>query len=136
MRRLAWGLGIALGLALAAPLATAQTGAVAPDETQASAEEEEQAGWIKRLDEASARISAAQREVERLEGTKGRGASRRYPRGDAKEKYLADLTAAHEELDEAKEAMPEVLEEARRAGVPNGVLDRYESDEAEEEDDS
>lgn len=136
MRRLAWGFGIALGLALAPPLATAQQGAVAPDDTQTSSEEEEQAGWIQRLDAASVRIATARQNIEQFEGAKGRGASRRYPRGDAKEKYLADLAAARTELADAEEALPELLEEARRAGVPNGILDRYESDASAAEDDS
>jgi len=132
MKTSAWlrGFAVAFACAVCAPTpAWAQSGAVDPDADQAEevSADDEQAAWIKRLDEAAARLAAAQRQVDGLEGAKGRGAARRYPRGDAKEKYLDDLAAAQKELADAKEAMPELLEEARRAGVVPGVLDRYES---------
>jgi hypothetical protein len=135
MKRFVFASLVVFGFALAAP-AFAQSGAAVSDDP-ATNEETELAGWQTRLDEALARITSARQNIERLEGAKGRGAARRYPRGDAKEKYIEELEAAREELADAEEAMPELLEEARRAGVPNGVLDRYESAEAgasEEED--
>jgi hypothetical protein len=114
-------------LALLAAPALAQSGSAAPDPSASEAAGDDEAAWIKRLDEGAARIAAAQHEVQQLEDAKGRGAARRYPRGDAKEKYLDALAKAHTELQDAEEAMPELIEEARRAGVPPGVLDRYEN---------
>jgi hypothetical protein len=153
MKRALAGLAFGLAVSLAAPALAQPPAAVAPDEgtaavkDQGESEEDQERGWIKRLDEAAARLAAAQRSIDRLEGTKGRGASRRYPRGEAKGKYLDDLEAARKELAAAQEALPEVIEEARRAGIPNGTLDRYENPEpgdepgveevpAEDEDDS
>lgn len=131
MKTNAWlrGFAAAFAFAVCAPApAFAQSGAVDPDAGEAaSTEEDEQAGWIKRLDEAAARLAAAQKQVDQLGGAKGRGAARRYPRGDAKEKYLDDLETAKKELADAQEAMPELIEEARQAGVLPGVLDRYEN---------
>lgn len=125
---------LALGFAawLAAPLpASAQAGATDPG-TAAGADDagDEMKAWVEQLDDARARLHDADERVARLENAKGRGAARRYPRGDAKEAYLADLAAAREERNDARRAYPEVVEDARRAGVPNGVLADYE-DEAE-----
>lgn len=117
----------ALALLWATPLLAQPPASPAPEEPAATAEEDSEAAWVKRLDEAAARLAGAQRQVEQLEGAKGKGASRRYPRGDAKAKYLDDLEAAHTELADARAALPELVEEARRAGIPNGVLDRYET---------
>jgi hypothetical protein len=93
---------------------------------EASEEDAERASWLKKLDEAKQRLDVAQRELDALENVKGRGASRRYPRGDAKGKYLEDLAAARTEYEDARRALPEVVEEARRAGIEPGVLDPYE----------
>lgn len=115
-------------LVLAADPALAQQGAAVSEEpVVAENAEDEVAAWVARLDEAAKRLAAAQKRVAELEGAKGRGASRRYPRGEAKEKYLEQLEEARTELAEAQEAMPELLEDARRAGVLPGVLDRYET---------
>lgn len=127
MKLVAFALAIASSIALAVP-AWAQSGstdpaALAADESQ---EEQEIAAWTKRLAEARARIDAAERRVAELQGAKERGASRRYPRGTVKGKYLEDLKAARVERDEAQRAFPELLEEARRAGVPNGILSDFE----------
>ena len=85
---------------------------------------------MKQLEDARARLHAASQRVDELENAKGRGAARRYPRGDAKQQYLADLASAHAERSDARRALPVVVEDARRAGVPAGVLSDYE-DEAE-----
>ena len=103
--------------------ASADPSAVADEATE---EEAERASWLKKLDEAKQRLDVAQRELDALENVKGRGASRRYPRGDAKGKYLEDLAAARTEYEDARRALPEVVEEARRAGIEPGVLDPYE----------
>ncbi len=104
-----------------------------PDSTAASAADESQDGGaevarlVKQLDDAKQRIDAAQRRLEQLENAKGRGASRRYPRGDAKAKYLEELKLTRAEYEAARRAMPDVVEDARRAGLPPGVLEPYEA---------
>jgi hypothetical protein len=116
--------------ALVAPPVFAEPAAIDDAASDAAtSEEDELASWVKRLDEARARLDAATRRLAQLEGAKGRGAHRRYPRGDAKEKYLEDLEAARKEHADAAQALPELMEEARRAGVPPGVIARYEESE-------
>ncbi len=128
MKKVLASIAFGCGLVLAAPLwADPPAAPAAKDKAAKPTGEEEQAGWIQRLDDAAARVVSAQKQVDQLVDAKGRGAARRYPRGEAKEKYLKDLDAARKELADAKRALPALVDEARRAGVPNGVLDRYES---------
>jgi len=83
------------------------------------------AGWVKKLDDAKQRVEAAQQELDKLTNAKGRGAARRYPRGDAKAKYLESLKNTRAEYETARTALPEVVEDARRAGIPSGLLEPY-----------
>lgn len=132
-------LAMLLAFACAAP-ALAESPPVPQEEM--SAEEQAAADWMRRLDEGAARLASARTRLGQLEDAKGRSAVRRYPRGDAKAKYLDDLEGARKELAEAEQSMPELIEEARRAGIEPGVLDRYESaaeddgDDAEDEDEA
>ncbi len=84
-------------------------------------------GWVKKLDDAKLRLEVAQRQLDELENAKGRGAARRYPRGDAKAKYLDDLKNTRTEYEAALRALPDVLEDARRAGIAPGLLEPYEA---------
>ncbi len=93
---------------------------------QGEGDDAETARLVKQLDEARQRIGVAQRSLAQLEDAKGRGASRRYPRGDAKGKYLEDLKLAREEYEAARQALPDAVEDARRAGLPPGLLAPYE----------
>jgi hypothetical protein len=142
MKKVLASIAFGCGLALAAPLSAAPPAPPpAKDKAAKTAGDEEQAGWVQRLDDAAARVVSAQKQVDQLFDAKGRGAARRYPRGDAKDKYLKELDAARKELADAKRALPALVDEARRAGIPNGVLDRYEglvaeSPAADDEDES
>lgn len=102
-----------------------------PLATDASAETGDEAAeiarWVKQLDDSKMRLEVAQKQLETLSNAKGRGAARRYPRGDAKAKYLDDLAQTRTEYEAARRALPDAVEEARRAGVPAGVLEPYES---------
>lgn len=114
----------ALPLRVAAEANDAPTSA-ASDEAQGS--DSEAVVWTKKLDDAKMRLDLAQRQVDQLGNAKGKGAARRYPRGDAKEKYLDQLAAARDEYDAAQRALPDVIDEARRAGIPPGQLEPYEA---------
>jgi hypothetical protein len=94
---------------------------------EASDDDAEVVGWVKQLDDAQLRLELAQKELDTLANAKGRGAARRYPRGDAKAKYLDDLANTRTEYEAARRALPDLVEEARRAGVPVGLLEKYES---------
>jgi len=73
---------------------------------------------------------------DRLERARARAESARYSyrdgqqrdrRGPEKAALLAELEAAERELADAQAALPVLLEEARRAGVPPGVLREFEN---------
>ncbi len=87
----------------------------------------ELASWVKKLDGAKLRLEVAQQELDKLTNAKGRGATRRYPRGDAKAKYLDSLKQTRAEYEDARRALPDLVEEARRAGIALGVLEPYEA---------
>lgn len=118
-------------VATIAVLAPAAAEEQAPPAADASAEandgDAEVARWAKQLDDAKLRLEVAQKQLDTLTNAKGRGAARRYPRGDAKAKYLDDLAETRTEYEAARRALPDVVEEARRAGVPAGVLEPYEA---------
>lgn len=119
------------GCLATAPAAFAQGGATDPN-AGAVADESGDAGdvkaWTKQLEDARARLHDANERLARLGAAKGRGAARRYPRGEAKQKYLAEIQSAKSERDDALRAFPQVVEDARRAGVPPGVLSDYEDE--------
>lgn len=115
---------VALPVRSAAESTDAPATAASDDDEGARAEGSE---WVKKLDDAKLRIDLAQRQVDQLSNAKGRGAARRYPRGDAKAKYLDELKAARSEYDAALRALPDVIDEARRAGIPPGQLEPYEA---------
>jgi hypothetical protein len=120
-----------LGCLAMAPSAFAQSGATDPDAaavTDDAGEAAEIKAWIKELEDARARLRDANERLARLDAIKGRGAANRYPRGDAKAKYLSEIQSAQDERDDAVRAFPQVVEDARRAGVPPGVLSDYEDE--------
>jgi len=113
--------------ALALPSRAVAEAADAPATAASDEADAELTSWVKKLDEAKLRFDVAQRQLDQLTNAKGRGAARRYPRGDAKAKFLEDLENARVEYEAARAALPEVVEEARRAGVAPRVLEPYES---------
>jgi hypothetical protein len=129
MKKILASIAFGCGLVVAAPLLAAPPAAPAAKDKPANeaGTDEQQTAWVQKLDDAAARITSAQKEVDRLLGAKRRGVARRYPLGEAKEQYIKDLESAQKELADAKRDLPALLEEARRAGVPVGILDRYEN---------
>jgi hypothetical protein len=116
---------IALSLGPGARAAEDEPPRAAAEETPGE-EAEEWAGWLETLDESLQRIRVAQARIRELENAKGRGAHRQYPRGEAKATYLRELEQARKELAESLAQHPDLLEQARQAGVPAGVLADYE----------
>jgi len=115
-------------VALALPSRSVAITADAPAAGAADKGEEadtEITAWVKKLDGAKLRLDVAQQELDKLTNAKGRGAARRYPRGDAKAKYLESLEKARAEYGAARTALPDVVEDARRAGISAGLLDSY-----------
>jgi hypothetical protein len=121
--------GLLLGAGAGASTARAQ--AAAPAEEAETAPEAPigdpslLAYWEQRLERALQRIELARRRATEAETEYSRARHDDYPRGEAlneiKEKHLA----AERELRRAEEALPRLVEQARRAGVPPGVLRHY-----------
>ena len=122
MKPLWFALVLAVSIPFASPSPAPAQGAAAVAE-----EEDETAMWVKRLDEAKARLETAQQQLISYEQAKGRGAARNYPRGDAKVAYLKGIQDSEVAYEKARQELPELIEEARRAGIVPGVLDSYEA---------
>jgi hypothetical protein len=124
MKSLYFAFALVVALPLATPLPATAQGPASIAEEDAEAEA---ATWVQRLDEAKGRLDTAKQQLEWYLKSKGEGAARRYPRGAAKAKYLEGIKTSTAEYEAARLALPEVIEEARRAGIPPGVLDSYET---------
>jgi chromosome segregation ATPase len=126
MRRIGFTLLVALwfaaGFAAAGDPAKPNEGAGAPSEAVAAA-------WEERLAEAQARITKARAQLETRERAVTRARHRKYPRGAALDDLAAAAEGARAELAAAQAELPELLEQARSAGVEPGLLRRFEADE-------
>jgi hypothetical protein len=105
---------LALGLLLAA------APAAAGDEDPALS------AWRERLAGARAELLGARERAERARDTYQDWRQRKVPRGVRKEALVRELEEAQAAAAGAEEAWSGLLEEARRAGVPPGVLRDYE----------
>jgi chromosome segregation ATPase len=120
--RRAW-LVLALGLAL--PFAPAAAdGPAKPNEASELAGE----AWEARLTEAEQRLASARERAATSESALSRARHRRHPRGEALDALVAAAADARRERAAAEAELPELLEQARRAGVAPGVLRRFEAD--------
>ena len=99
--------------------------AVASPADAAGATAEEVGAWRDKLLEARERVDEAHGQVATAEMAY-RDARKRKRRGGERADLLAALEAAQAELAEAEAELPALLEEARRAGVPPGVLREFE----------
>ncbi len=113
---LATALGLALLLALPALPALAD-----PEQMEI-----DQQMWVQRLEDARERLKRARTAVEEGDAAYAKGRHRTRLRGEPREEIVAEREAAALELAAAEEAWPKLLEEARRAGLPPGVLRPFE----------
>jgi hypothetical protein len=90
-----------------------------PSEAQLSAWEEQLARAQEDLLDARVRLFKA-------EDAYRDWRQRKYPRGAKKADLLAEIDEARTALAVADAALPELLERARRAGAPPGLLRRFE----------
>ena len=124
--------GLVFGLSAAGPAAApaaAQPAKLEQRESRAPSapsESPEFDEWRTSLDEATDRLAKARESLEQAEYTWQDWRQRKYPRGARRAELLATLEAARVELAEAEKELPKLLEAARRAGVPPGVLRNYE----------
>jgi DNA repair exonuclease SbcCD ATPase subunit len=122
--RLALILLVLLTFPLPSPAGETPPGAASPGgPSEISAEEIE--GWREALTEARERVEAAQEKLVASQQAY-RDARKRKRRGEERAELLAAREAAEHELAEAESALPELMDQARRAGVPPGVLQEFE----------
>jgi len=84
------------------------------------------AGWVERLEEAQAKLAKTRTKLAADEAALSRARHRRYPRGDALDELEVAVRQGRRDLADAEAALPALLEEARRAGVPAGARMRFE----------
>ena len=122
--------GAGLALLLVAPAAGAQTAArgdAQPPRAVAPAEEDDDwAGWMATLEESRQTVHSLRKTVHDLETEWTRAQIRRRPRGEERARLFEALERARDDLAEAEAEHPRLLEAARRAGVPQGMLSDYE----------
>lgn len=80
------------------------------------------AAWRERLEDGRARLAEARQRSDAAHDAYADWRQRKVPRGVRKEKLVREVTEAEAELAEAQGAWQVLFEEARRAGVPPGVL--------------
>lgn len=120
-------LGCALVVAAAPAPARAQAGAsAAGSESALPDESQDWASWIQTLDESARKLRELRRIEGQLQDEIDKAISRRYPRGEEKQRLLAAHERAQADLAEAEQQHPDLLEQARQAGVPQGLLQDYE----------
>ena len=84
------------------------------------------AAWRAKLDEGRAVLLEARQRFEAAHDAYADWRQRKVPRGVRKEKLVREVAEAEVDLAEAQGAWQALQEEARRAGVPPGVLRDYE----------
>ncbi|MCL4683976.1 hypothetical protein KJ059_04390 [Myxococcota bacterium] len=82
--------------------------------------------WISALAESREKVRSLRATVAKMDAEVSRMRSRRYPRGEEKERLLAASERANAALADAEAAHPALLEQARQAGVPAGLLQDFE----------
>ena len=95
----------------------------------AQAVEARDAKWSARLAKAQKHRDEARLRVIETEAALSRARHRDYPRGAALEAIERDVEDARKALAAAEQELPELLEEARLAGVSPDVLLRFEDEE-------
>ena len=113
---------MALGLALATLLAAPGAPTLATPNAATLPDASEREAWQERVAEARAAVLRAQQRRTAAETAVDRMRHRRHPRGEAREALFAEREAARLGVTEAERTLEELLEEARRAGVPPGWL--------------
>jgi septal ring factor EnvC (AmiA/AmiB activator) len=123
MARIRIRVAAAVGAALL--LGAAPLGPTAASAQVYDASEAENAMWAEQLAEAQAEIEASRERLEQAQAKYVRARHDDYPRGEALAELEKEVEEARQALAEAEERLPELVEEARRAGVLPEVLRPY-----------
>lgn len=82
--------------------------------------------WRQKISEAHQAVAEAQLRAEAAHNTYQDWRQRKYPRGMRKKELVTEIDAADEAVREAEARFASLLEQARREGVPPGVLRDFE----------
>lgn len=82
--------------------------------------------WISEIEKSAQKVRSLRETTAALEADVSRMRSRRYPRGEERARLEAAYERARTQLEEAEAAHPALLEQARQAGVPQGILQDFE----------
>lgn len=127
-----WLLPLAVSVALGGAIQAEPPAAPADAEAVAALD----AKWEGRLIEAQMRRDEARQQVSDGQAAVNKARHREYPRGDALVALRNELEQARKQLAAAEDELPELLEEARLAGVSPAVLQRFEPDGPDEPDEA
>lgn len=114
-----------LVLAIAVPVWAQSTGG-AKSPASAVAVTADWSTWIGELEKSAQKVRSLRETTAALEADVSRMRSRRYPRGEERARLEAAYERARTQLEEAEAAHPALLEQARQAGVPQGILQDFE----------
>jgi len=118
-------LALVLALAAAAPLA-ARAAAAAGEKPAAGGEEMDWQSWVQQLQESADKVRDLRRINAKMDDEVSAMRSRRYPRGEEKQRLLDAQVRAKDDLAEAETQHLDLVEQARQADVPAGLLQDYE----------
>lgn len=93
---------------------------------QAAASDALMDAWRERISAAYQQVADAEMRAETARNTYQDWRQRKYPRGMRKEELVREVDDADKAVREAEARFASVLEEARRSGVPPGVLRDFE----------
>lgn len=88
----------------------------------------QQQAWAGRLAAAQQDIAEARERVAELEAAYSQARHSQHPRGDEREVLQEKLVDAKSELEQAEQRLPELVEQARQAGVYPAILRPYQGD--------
>jgi hypothetical protein len=83
--------------------------------------------WTARIDMTKERIGVAKAVVDIWDKSYAQMIQADYPRGDARQKLLDSRDQARQQLASEEAMLPRLIEQARRAGVPPGILELHTS---------
>ena len=97
----------------------------APPAARSPSPDDALSAWRAKLDDAQRRVTNAQSNERIANQNYSRARSRRYPRGEALQEIKQQQVQTRLEREEAEQDFSVVLEQARRAEVPTGILAPY-----------
>ncbi len=78
--------------------------------------------WLEKIQLEQTRAEQARRDIAKLEKEISKAKRRRYPRGEALREKIEALDLAREQSAKAETLIPDLMDQARRAGVSPGAL--------------